>query len=380
MNTTRYPLILLLFLYAALPLKAQLTGALVLDTTIFDGLERSYIVFVPSGYDGLEPVPLVLNLHGAGSTAIEQVVYSQLNNVADTAGFLVLIPDAVDNFWNSGFSYLPPDAPDDVAFLLALIDSVSATYNVDANRVYSTGMSNGGFMSYRLACEAADRFAAIASVTGSMADNVYSSCSPSRPVPVMEIHGTSDLTVPYDGGIASTPIPDVVEFWRAHNECPLTPQTFDFPDLETEGCTVSQERYFPCKDWSEMILLRVNGGGHTWPGSFPLPGAGCTNQDIRANAEVWKFFRQHNLQDEFTGLPAPAQAAGIKISPNPAQTTVRLSGAAGTRFRIVDFTGRTVTAGALQTDRQNISTGNWSPGVYVVQEESGATSRLLIVP
>lgn len=154
--------------------QGQARGALLFDTLTFDGLERSFLVFVPAGYDGLEPIPLVLNLHGAGSTAAEQVIYSQLNLVSDTAGFLVVIPDAIDNFWNSGFSFIPPGSPDDVSFLLGLLDSMSTRYNIDPNRIYSTGMSNGGFMSYRLACEASDRIAAIASVTGSMADK----CTP----------------------------------------------------------------------------------------------------------------------------------------------------------------------------------------------------------
>ena len=149
-------------------------GTLEFFETTVDGFDREYYLFVPPSYDGSSAVPLVLNLHGSGSSAPEQVAYSKMNLVADTAGFLVAIPEAVDSFWSSGFSFVPPTAPDDVNFLLTMIDEISANYAVDADRVYSTGMSNGGFMSYRLACEATDRFAAIASVTGSMADNTFS--------------------------------------------------------------------------------------------------------------------------------------------------------------------------------------------------------------
>ena len=381
MKTTTSFLAGLLIATLAIPASAQLSGALVFDTIQFDGLQRSYIMFVPASYDGSEAVPLVLNLHGAGSTAIEQVVYSQLNNVADTAGFLVLIPDAVDNFWSSGFSFLPAGAPDDVAFLLGLLDTVSSQYSIDPNRVYSTGMSNGGFMSYRLACEAADRFAAIASVTGSMADLVYSDCSPSRVVPVMEVHGTSDLTVPYEGSATSTGIPDVVEFWRAHNDCPETPEIFDFPDLASEGCTVQQQRYFPCQDWSEMLLLKVDGGGHTWPGSFPLPGAGCTNQDIRANAEVWKFFLRHNLADRFTGVEnqLPNMDRSLEVHPNPATTSIWLSGQVGSLYRIFDSMGRLVDSGSLMTGQQSLSTEDWIPGMYVIESANGKATRLMVI-
>jgi polyhydroxybutyrate depolymerase len=358
----------------------QARGTLLFDTLQFDGRDRSFIVFEPAGYDGLEPVPLVLNLHGAGSNAAEQVIYSQLNLVADTAGFLVVIPDAVDNFWNSGFSFIPPGSPDDVAYLLALVDSISARYPIDPNRIYSTGMSNGGFMSYRLACEAADRFAAIASVTGSMADNTFAACDPSRVVPVLQIHGTADLTVPYEGSSTSTAIADVVAFWRANNECPELPVVSDFPDLESEGCTVQAERYFPCRDWSEMLLYRVDGGGHTWPGSFPLPGAGCTNLDIRANAEVWQFFRRHNLENRYTGLDGNTAVERGAVFPNPSSGIVYVRGAKSGPYSVFNPLGEEVMRGSLGSDLTNIDLRLLPAGLYWLRFASGPVHRLLLQP
>jgi len=356
----------------------QARGTLLFDTLPFDGRERSFIVFEPAAYDGLEAVPLVLNLHGAGSSAAEQVIYSQLNLVADTAGFLVVIPDAVDNFWNSGFSFIPPGSADDVAFLLGLLDSISARYNIDPNRIYSTGMSNGGFMSYRLACEAADRIAAIASVTGSMADNTFTACDPSRVVPVLQIHGTADSTVPYEGSLTSTAIADVVEFWRAHNECPDLPVVSDFPDLQSEGCTVQAQRYFPCRDWSEMLLYRVDGGGHTWPGSFPLPGAGCTNQDIRANAEVWTFFRRHNLLNRYTGLEQNALGGFSAVYPNPSSGIVHVRGGQPGPYVLLNLLGEGVMQGTLLPGQTSLDLRQLPAGVYLLRQHSGATHRLVI--
>lgn len=360
--------------------QGQARGALLFDTLTFDGLERSFLVFVPAGYDGLKPIPLVLNLHGAGSTAAEQVIYSQLNLVSDTAGFLVVIPDAIDNFWNSGFSFIPPGSPDDVSFLLGLLDSMSTRYNIDPNRIYSTGMSNGGFMSYRLACEASDRIAAIASVTGSMADNVYASCDPLRVVPVLEIHGTADLTVPFDGGLSSTAIPDVVEFWRVHNECPELPVISDFPDLESEGCTVQAQRYFPCRDWSEMLLYRIENGGHTWPGAFPLPGAGCTNLDIRANVEVWKFFRRHNLANRYTGSLTVLPADALRVFPNPSSGMFRLEGASAGPFVVLNSLGERVLVGTLHAEPTTIAMQGFPAGVYLLRLSTGGVQRLLLNP
>ena len=172
------------------------------DSFMHNGLTRTYSFYVPAIYDGSQAYPLVLNLHGYTSNGTEQSFYGNFKPIADTAGFIVVHPEgtiqtgtASTQFWNVGFF---PSNVDDIGFLESLIDTISASYNIDATRIYSTGMSNGGFMSYKLACES-NRFAAIASVTGSMTGQMQNNCSPIKPIPVMEIHGTADPTVPYNG-------------------------------------------------------------------------------------------------------------------------------------------------------------------------------------
>jgi polyhydroxybutyrate depolymerase len=358
----------------------SLGQTLLLDSLVYDGQMRTYFFYVPQSYTPAEAHPLVLNLHGAGSSGLEQIIYSRFHDTADSAGVLVLTPDALDNFWNSGFGEVPDSDPDDVGFLLALIDTVSANWSVDPDRVYSTGMSNGGYMSYRLACEAPDRLAAIASVTGSMTTGVLSECSPSRPVPVMQIHGTEDATVPYGGSLASASIPDVVDFWVANNDCPTEPALFDFPDLASEGCSVQQVRYFPCLDWSEMVLLRVDGGGHTWPGAFPLPGAGCTNQDIRASNEVWNFFRRHNRANRFTGLETQAETQpGLRLYPNPVLLWLYVEGPQGHHYRIADATGGTMAHGLFGPGAERIQTESWPNGLYWVLTEGEPARRFAVL-
>lgn len=345
-------------------------GTLEFFETTVDGFDREYYLFVPPSYDGSSAVPLVLNLHGSGSSAPEQVAYSKMNLVADTAGFLVAIPEAVDSFWSSGFSFVPPTAPDDVNFLLTMIDEISANYAVDADRVYSTGMSNGGFMSYRLACEATDRFAAIASVTGSMADNTFSSCAPSMVMPVLEIHGTNDLTVPYEGSATSTAISDVLGFWVNHNGgCPSEPVVTDIEDIQAEGCTVKKYQWNPCKDWSEVLHFEVLNGGHSWPGSFPIPGLGCTNQDIKAHVEIWNFFKRHRRSDMATGLnnvSAPEEA----IFPNPAQNGWLFAEAANSLVQIYNSTG--ILIQEIRTDDHGwIDASALENGIYQLVSEQG---------
>ncbi len=353
-------------------------GTLVFDSLEHEGYMRQYFVFEPSGYDGSLEVPLVLNLHGAGSTAAEQLLYSKLNTVADTAGFLVAYPDAVDNFWNSGLPLDPGVVlPDDVSFLSALLDTLEQRYAVDEDRIYSTGMSNGGFMSHRLACEMPGRLAAIASVTGSMAPSVLSACSPGEAVPVFQIHGTSDLTVPYEGAAYSAPVEDVVDFWVDNNACPegpgAGPYTDTLPDIAADNTVTISRRWLACQDWSEVLLYKVNMGGHTWPGSFPLPGAGNTAQDFLAHTEIWAFFRRHNRGQVFTGLHGPSTDRSAPLLwPNPGRSWLQLDARAGSLVRAWDATGRLQATWRVPQSGERIQTAHWPAGLYWIQVEGSA--------
>ncbi|HPI09028.1 MAG TPA: PHB depolymerase family esterase, partial [Saprospiraceae bacterium] len=176
-----------------LPAQTTLTG-----TIQSGGLTREYRLYKPAVYNGSTAVPLVINMHGYSSNNLEQEFYGDFRGIADTANFLIVHPNGtLDNqgqrFWNA---FGTGSNVDDVGFISDLIDTLSAAYNIDPQRIYATGMSNGGFMSYSLACELNERIAAIASVTGSMAPIKLASCNPQRPVPVMEIHGTADGVVP----------------------------------------------------------------------------------------------------------------------------------------------------------------------------------------
>lgn len=345
-------------------------GSLIFDSLEHDALTRNFIVFEPEGYDGSQAVPLVLNLHGAGSTAVEQAVYSKLNLVADTAGFLVVLPDAIDNFWNSGLPLDPGvSLPDDVSFLSALLDTMLLRYNVDADRIYSTGMSNGGFMSYRLACEMPGRLAAIASVTGSMAPAVFDGCSPGEAVPVFQIHGTADSTVPYLGALFTKPIADVVAFWVNNNACPDGPGAGPYvdmlPDIASDNTTTEAQRWIACTDWSEVLLYTIDKGGHTWPGSFPLAGAGNTSQDFMAHSAVWTFFRRHNRSQSFTGIPQ-ASPENTALWPNPGSDQLWVQAPLHSRVRVMDATGRVVAQWLQQTETSSCDAAAWPKGLYWV--------------
>lgn len=270
----------------------------ILDTLTIDGLERNYYLYVPAAYDGTTAVPLVINLHGYGSNAAQQNLYGDFKPLADQDNFLVVCPNGTLDlsgtpYWNA---FVNAGAVDDVSFIDQLIDSLSLTYNINQSKVFATGMSNGGFMSYKLACELNNRIAKIASVTGTLNTNLISTCSPGRAISVMQIHGTSDATVPYNGNAAFVPIDEVIDYWVANNNCDTTPIYTALPNINTsDNSTVELFVYPNGTNETEVILYKITGGGHTWPGAiFDLPGAN-TNKDFSASRVIWEFFKGENI-------------------------------------------------------------------------------------
>lgn len=325
-------------------------------TLTHDGLTRSYRLHIPLEYNGDSIYPLVINMHGLGSNALEQEFYTAFNDVADSAGFLVAYPNGIDETWNISSS----TGTDDVGFISVLIDTIDLQYNVDLERVFATGMSMGGFMSYRLACELADRIAAIASVTGLQA---FYPCNPERPVPVMQFHGTADPVVPYAG------VPTTIANWVNYNVCPSTPVISDLPDIDTtDNSTVTKSYYGPCGEQTEVILYTINGGEHTWPGATFI--IGITNQDIKASYEIWDFFSKFTLQGS-TGINGHQDASNSICSfyPNPVQdmATVELTCDLinPVDFRLFDTTGKMVIEHVgIESSRFLIDCSKLPPGFY----------------
>lgn len=270
-------------------------GAPVNVEMMFDGRTRHYRLFVPAGYDPQTPTPLVLNFHGFASNPPQQAAFSDLEDVATAETFIAVHPSGT-GFplrWNSGASFFEMGSGvDDVGFVRALVETLSAELCIDPARVYATGMSNGGGMSNRLACEAGDLIAAFGGVAGAYA--LETGCAPSRPVPFIAFHGTADPLVPYEGGTMQGMItPDIETWardWAERDGCDLTPETFAPED------GVSGTRYTGCAGDVEVVLYTIDNGGHTWPGGPPLLSAllGETHP-IDATAITWAFFERFTL-------------------------------------------------------------------------------------
>ncbi len=326
-----------------------------------NGTTRNYSFYVPAIYNASNPVPLVFNLHGYTSNGQQQAFYGDFRPIADTANFIVVHPEGSiqpastsTQFWNVGFF---PSNVNDVDFLEKLIDTIAASHNIDLSRVYSTGMSNGGYMSFELACHSG-RFAAIASVTGSMTSSMEMGCNPLKPTPVMLIHGTADPTVPYDGATGSLAISDVLNYWASFNNCPVPPSVNLVPDLILGDMSSAEHSvYQPGDNGVTMEHFKVINGGHTWPGASINIGTTC--MDFSASKEIWRFFSQYT--NPLASIDAGELNRGISFGPNPATDYISVFTEAPQELSatICDLDGRLLiqTQGLDKLDVRSLSSG-----------------------
>jgi len=255
----------------------------------FQGRQRDWILHVPPGYDGATPVPLVLDLHGLGSNAIQQRAISGMTRISDREGFLLVHPDGIDNAWNAGMccSRTPTD---DVGFVRALVAAVSSQANVDASRVYATGLSNGGAMSQRLACDGADLFAAAAPMAFPVPFRPLSQCHPVRPIPVLTFMGLTDVLVRYDGPSFPS-APATLDFWHDVNACEGTT-----PDAVIVKGDSRCETFTHCADGVEAGLCSITARSF---GGTPIDGHVLYFNDDFVLAEVaWSFLSRFSLPDK----------------------------------------------------------------------------------
>lgn len=347
----------------------------IVDTIPFGGLQRTYRIYVPAKYNSSKAVPLVFNLHGLGSNADQQEIYGDFRGIADTANFIIVCANGTQTTAGQGWNNFsnPGTGVDDVGFISAVIDKVSSKYNINKNRIYSTGMSNGAFMSYDLACFLNTRIAAIASVTGSMIATHLKACKANRPTPVMEIHGTADNTVKYDGTpglLTCTHIDTLVNFWAKFNNC-AAPVVTTLPNTNTtDGSTVEHRVYSNGTKGSSVELYKVIGGGHTWPGSVvPLAS---TNQDFSASKEIWRFFNQFSLDKIMDVAPATVLKPEVLLFPNPATDGFEISITSKSPYtaRLYNSIGQQVNETLLENGTAHLTRKNLPAGMYLVQISS----------
>lgn len=339
------------------------------DTLNYDDVDRAYLLHVPSSYDGFTAVPLVIALHYAGGNGSAFESTTGFSDKADSNNFIVVYPNGIGGYWNAGncCGSAMEDNIDDVGFISALIDTISANYNIDSTRIFATGFSNGSIMAYRLAAELSNKIAAIAAASGQM---MLDECNPVRAVPIMHLHALDDGSVPYEGGSASgyvfPSVESVIDIWIEINNCETEPDTIiDSDDLMVR-------KWAALSSNADIVLYTTPTGGHSWLTSIP------------ATDSVWDFFDAHPL-DPSTGIDDNSTAVkGFVLKqnyPNPFNTTTRISfsmpKSENVVLKVFDQLGNGV---AVLLDEEvgagehtvTFDSENLSNGVYFVRIKAGA--------
>jgi len=288
---------------SVMTVSAQMTE----QTLESDGILRDYLLYIPESYTGDDPVPLVFVLHGGGGDAsgMVKLTRGRFNELSEAHHFIVVYPEGVDKHWNDGRTGDIRNAShaDDVGYISALIDDLSAHYNIDSNKIFSTGISNGGLMSYRLACELSDRIAGIAPVAANLSVDLSEICKPDNTTDIFMILGTDDRLMPYDGGnievlgiergiILSGD--ETLKFWTDNFYCTDEFSTVEYPNTAPlDGTHITEVRYDVCNDDTRVNFMTIHGGGHTWAGGDSYLSRliiGKTSRDIDASDVIWEFF------------------------------------------------------------------------------------------
>ena len=253
-----------------------------------DNLDRFYYVYTPSNLDPNESIPVLFAFHGYGGSAIRHLNYTNYFPIADSENFIVIYPQGattatLSTHWNVG-GWTSKSTIDDLDFVDTVISLLKDKIQIDETRIYSSGMSNGGYMGYHLACNLSSKFAAIASVTGSMTNDTFNECDPTHPTPILQIHGLLDFIVPYDGNAGSKSIPDVINYWVNYNSCNLDPETLIKYD---DYSLVVYETYSNCLNDVNVKLILHPEMGHDWPST--------QSYNINASSEIWNFVSMFDL-------------------------------------------------------------------------------------
>lgn len=349
----------------------------------YDGHVRSFRTYVPASYNPAQPATLIVVLHGLGGS-MDDAAGIGITAIADTANIILLSPQALDfnsplgiiqAAWNSGIEINIPGLGliavngniNDVGFIKAMMDTTIADYSINADRVYACGASMGGFMTQRLACEAPDRFAAIASVMGTYA-LALPTCNPGKMMPVAHFHGTNDEVVSWNGdllvGTSAFPVgmsvDALIEKWVDLDDCNTTPQHDVWPNSNNDNLSVEHFSYFDAGNVSRVELFKVNGGTHFW-----YQGQN-TDGEIDYAAEIWKFFnKQHNNSTAINDKPN--EKIVVHTYPNPARATLHISFSEKfANIQVADLYGRTVIT-MTKLSSSGIDISKLSPGLYSIR-------------
>lgn len=335
----------------------------------YAGQTRVYSIYVPTSVSTSTDIPLVFNFHAGNGTRLDQISISDMSALADTANFIALYPQALPDPNDGGsknWLHKDPSTIDDIYFISALIDSISADYPIDSNRIYACGYSLGGEFAYELGCRLNHKIAAIAAVGRTMQTNQINNCSPTKPTGVMTIIGTNDAYngISFGGIQYYVSANDVHNYWANNNICDTTPLITQLPNIDpSDGSTVERHSWKNSNGCIYVEHLKVLGGNHDWPGSWG-------NMDINSTNEIWNFVSKFDLngrigctsvsENELTSYPTD-----LAIFPNPFKDDIQiqLNDHLGEEYKIYTDFGKLVYKGKLSSESLNLS--NLKSGLYI---------------
>lgn len=374
-----------------LPILASFVGLLSLPSVCFsqlsnqtisvDGVNRTYLEYLPDGFDNAQNLPLVLSFHGGSGNGQDQLSIADLRDRADEDGFVLVYPNAIPDPNDDGSTnwqvvvsgtlpFTVPNPHSDIDFIDALIDALAISRNIDITRVYAMGYSNGGGFSFDLACRLNHKITGIGVVARTMYAETYETCNVVHPTPVVTILGTDDFASPYDGLVYAGTLyyqsnDDVNSFWIDANGLDATAVVTDVPNSNNgDGSTAELFAWSSPDGCHELLHYKVNGGGHDWPGTFG-------NQDFVSHEVIWDALSQHNMNGridcETSSIATPETAVlGLQVYPNPAGEQLTIDGCPkDSPVKVWDSEGRCVhqanlTHGALSTE-------GLSSGIYTLE-------------
>jgi poly(3-hydroxybutyrate) depolymerase/ligand-binding sensor domain-containing protein len=363
------------------------------------GIARTCWVYVPANRIGQNGLPVVLDLHSYDDDLPWYSSYSPFHLLGDSVGFITVYPRSDNLRWNSGLGenpLYPTSSADDVGFISLIIDSLVSRFHINTQKVYAVGFSNGGCMSHKLATHLSERITAIGSVAGSITNVAINGYSAQRPVPVIMINGTSDNYNPYYGGNPGLhSVDSTIQFWRDKNVCLMPAETLFIPDINGQDqSTVQVYTYRSALNDSKVVLYKILGGGHSWPGSNYYTDLGVVNRDIKGEIEIWNFFKQFTLVPTAVDHQKDNLPTHYSLSqnyPNPFNPTTRISFSLPSRafvsLKLFDALGRQVAVLVSKELSAGTYSSQWNAsdvpsGVYFYRLQAGSfseTKKLIVL-
>ena len=350
--------------------KISLSQDFISQTTYYDGNNREYELYIPENYNDSNAVPLLFNFHGGNGTMSDQIYLSDMRSLADENNFIIVYPQAIADPTDDGslnWIFKGDSDHDDIYFIESIIDELSSQYSIDLSRVYACGYSLGGEFVYELLCRLNNKIAAGVVVARTMGQYQYENCNPEHPTAIMTILGTEDYESNYDGVVYNgvtyyISADDTHQYWTNYNNADVNPSEIELPNNNSsDGSTVTKRIWGNGEACVSVVELRINGGGHDWPGS-------TGNMDINSNNEIWDFVSQYSLDgliEECSLSVNIDNKSEFKIHPNPVENYIQIINQSENRnFIISDLKGGVVFESTLINGENIFDISELSPAIY----------------